>query len=136
MMRSYLGVISKIRNHPTHPVQVEFHLESGTLELDWLMVSMSAWGGVQQKRLKKGVECLVVDTGYQNDPNKYRVTDFFPGGGLILPNNREQPARKGATVKITGVALVGTVEALGILAAVAGLPVPISLSISAEGEVL
>lgn len=98
-----LGIITKVRDHPTRPIQVEFDFGDGTLT-EWLMCSIEAWGMIAVHDLQKaaGVECLVVRVGFSSTADPYRVLSIFPTGGLTLPDTARALVRDGAPVAITG----------------------------------
>jgi hypothetical protein len=98
-----LGVITAVRPHPTHPLEVEFDFGDGTMT-EWLMCSVDAWGLTRYADLERasGVECLVAQIGYAGTRDQYRVLAIFPTGGLTLPDTARALVRDGAPVAITG----------------------------------
>jgi hypothetical protein len=109
----YLGTITETRDHATHPVRVSVDLGDGALDLGWVMVSLSAWACVRFKDIKAGVQCTVWDTKYAASPDKYRVLEFWPVGGLTLENNQSRLARQGQPVRVRGSVKL-TAIALGV----------------------
>jgi hypothetical protein len=135
-MDMYLGVISEIRQDVLRPIKVAFNTSGGSLE-EYLVIGLGAWYGTFGSGVQVGQEVAVWDTGYGQSLDRFRVMEFFPLEGQPLSENDSEPARKGATVKITGSIQLTQLVAASILAAgVTPLPVPISIPISAKGEVI
>lgn len=98
----YLATVTEVRDHPIRPVKVRVAMGDGSLELDWLMVAHSAWALLKRSELVPGVQCTVWDTGYVSSRDKYRVTEFWPTTGLVLPDNQNAVARANAPIAISG----------------------------------
>ena len=127
-----LGIISDIRDDSLRPVKVDLiGLGDGAMELDWMLVSLSAWAGISLEQLKVGMECCVWDTGFVGHPDKYRVQHFYPNADAGLPDNRKPVARQGDPVAISGYPKLTAVA----IAATAALP-EVVLSHDLTGRIL
>jgi len=129
----YLGTVTEVRDHPIRPVKVRFTLGDGSLELDWLMVAYGAWATLKRSELVPGVQCSVWDTGYPSSRDKYRVTEFWPSAGLLLPDNKNAMARANAPIAISGFVNI-TVPASGTI--LAATPPLSPLSHNLKGKIL
>ena len=120
----YLGIITKVRDHATHPLEVEIDLGDGALEPGWIMCSLGAWASSVFDQLQPGTQVTVLDTGYTDSPDKYRVTDIWPSFDLPLEPNRKRIARRGDAVGIRGNTQITPLAAATILT---GLPLILPL---------
>jgi hypothetical protein len=125
-----LGTVTKVRDHPTHPVKVAIDFGDGALDAGWLMVACAAWATVQFAKLE-GAQVSVIDTGHVGSDDKWRVTDFWPSTTLRLEANQKRIARAGDAIAISGLPKITAIQVAGLLA---GLP-EVGLLHDLEGEV-
>jgi hypothetical protein len=98
----YLGTITKVRDHPRRPVQVDLDVGDGALDLGWVMVAVHVWGAAKFSDFEPGVQVQVWDTGKVGDDDKYRVVAMFPDKNLELGSNQHALARANDPIAISG----------------------------------